>query len=97
MDDEDDCDLDELDDNDALVFHRRYFESAKRTKTSNNVLQMDKGELQAQIERMANNAKQGRTYSHYFDYWTLLAAQQYSIFLTGLGLKNIFENFLKFS
>ena len=46
---------------------------------------MDKAQLQAEIERLSKGAKSGRIYSNYFDYWTLLMAQQYSIFLTGLG------------
>jgi len=83
---ESDEDVD-LEDNDALVFHRRYFESSKRAKTSDNVLKMDKSQLQATIELLAKKSKPTRTYSHYFDYWTLLTAQQYSIFLTGLGSK----------
>jgi len=80
-------DEDGLDDNDALVFHRRYFESAKRAKTSDNVLHMDKAELQAQIERAAKKSAPGQSYARYYDYWTLLMGQQYSIFLTGLGSK----------
>merc|ERR1711970_1700556 len=81
--DDDDADLDH---NDAHVFHRRYFESAKRSKTSDKVLTLNRDRLQAEMENIKRNTKQ-MNYDHMFDNWTLYMAQGYSIFLTGLGSK----------
>ena len=80
--DEDDADLDH---NDAHLFHRRYFESAKRSKTSDKVLTLNRERLQTEMENLKSQNKM-KSYSHMFDEWTLYSAQGYSIFLTGLGL-----------
>jgi len=81
--DEEDCDLDH---NDAHLFHRRYFESAKRSKTSDKVLMLNRERLQTEMENLKIQTKK-KVYDHMFDEWTLYTAQGYSIFLTGLGSK----------
>ena len=49
----DESDEGQTEHNDAYVFHERFFESAKRSKTSNNTLTLNKSELQRKIEELA--------------------------------------------
>lgn len=74
--------------NDAYTFHQRYFEGAKRSKTSNNTLAVDKSDLQRKMEEI--NERQIKSYNSfdsYFDYWILLLAENYNLLLHGLGTK----------
>ena len=85
----DESDEGQTEHNDAYVFHERFFESAKRSKTSNNTLTLNKSELQRKIEELAAKPPSQivPTFSKNFDYWLLLLAEGYNLLLHGLGSK----------